>query len=197
MAKEDKPKTIYEALALFSQKVGAIKKVSTNPHFKSKYADLNEVLDVISEPLNECGLMFIQTPQADGLKTVIRLIENSEETIHGFIPFIGISDMQKLGSALTYCRRYSLVTMLRLEQEDDDGNNAVKPKEQPKPKEPTLGDYLESKGVKWKPFYDHYNIKTAEQSKAILLDKAGLDALITEYKNAQPKQPVSSANSPA
>lgn len=123
---------IFTALSKFHEEVGKIKKSSTNPHFKNKYADVNTVLDAIREPLKKAGLCFVQLPQQGGLKTILATTEGDEQ-IESFLEYeLSKKDMQGLGSAITYARRYALVSMLGLEAEDDDGNEASKP-EQTKP----------------------------------------------------------------
>ena len=105
----------------------AVKKLGANPHFKSSYATLNEVLAKVKKPLNDLGIVIIQEPQELGLLT--RLIDTDDETqVTSFMPYVGADTAQKLGSANTYCRRYSLVTLLGLEDEDDDGEKASAPK---------------------------------------------------------------------
>lgn len=120
---------IFTALSKFHEEVGKIKKSSTNPHFKNKYADVNTVLDAIREPLKNAGLCFVQLPQQGGLKTILATTEGDEQ-IESFLEYeLSKKDMQGLGSAITYARRYALVSMLGLEAEDDDGNEASKPRE--------------------------------------------------------------------
>lgn len=130
--------SIYKSLSKFHEEVGKVTKDSTNPHFKSKYADIDTVLDAIREPLKKAGLCFTQLPQQGGLKTIIATIDGDDK-IEGFCEYnLSKNDMQGLGSAITYARRYSLVSMLGLEAEDDDGNASVKPKEQPKQEDEAL-----------------------------------------------------------
>lgn len=121
---------IYKKLLDF-QKLGVtIKKGSTNPHYRSTYANLNEVLDKVKEPLNKLGIVIIQTPTEHGLET--RILDTEDDSfIVSTVPFINPTDMQKLGGAITYARRYALVTMLGLEDEDDDGNAASAPEALP------------------------------------------------------------------
>ena len=117
---------IYKKLLEF-QKLGiSIKKNSVNPHFKNEYADLNEVLDKVKKPLNELGVVIIQTTEAMTLRTSLYDTESDTEIVSS-TPFINPSDMQKLGGAITYAKRYALVAMLALEDEDDDGNKASEP----------------------------------------------------------------------
>ena len=113
--------SIYKKLLDF-QKLGiTIKKGERNPHFKNTYANLNEVLDKVTTPLNEMNVVIVQTPEQEGLRTA--LIDTEDDTkVEGFLPFLGTAKPQDVGSNLTYYRRYSLVTMLGLEDEDDDGN---------------------------------------------------------------------------
>jgi len=104
------------------QKMGiTLKKDGVNPHFGSSYSTLNEVLEKVKAPLNEMGVLIIQNPEKDGLKTI--LLDTEDETkIESFMPYVETSTAQKLGSNNTYVRRYALVTMLGLEDADDDGN---------------------------------------------------------------------------
>jgi len=114
---------IHKKLLEF-QKLGiTIKKEEKNPHFKNTYANLNEVLDKVTKPLNDAGIVIIQTPTQDGLQTTLHDTED-DSTVVGFLPFMGAVNPQQVGSNLTYYRRYSLVTMLGLEDEDDDGEKA-------------------------------------------------------------------------
>lgn len=116
--------SIYKKINDFKTKVGAIKKDSTNPHFKNKYASIESVLDTIEQPLLDSGLGFIQCVEDLNLITTIYDTE-SDVVIQSKVPLIlNKQDMQQLGSAITYARRYGLVSMFGLEQEDDDGNLA-------------------------------------------------------------------------
>jgi hypothetical protein len=113
--------TIYKKLLEF-QKLGiSIKKSESNPHFKSKYPDISEVLEKVKKPLSDLGVVLTQIPDPEGLTTVLHDTESATE-ITGRLAFIGASDPQKLGSNITYYRRYALVAMLGLEDYDEDGN---------------------------------------------------------------------------
>jgi hypothetical protein len=118
---------IYKKLLAF-QKLGiSVKKSSSNPHFKSTYADLNEVLDKVTKPLNDLGIVIIQSSQQkDGVAGLATCLYDTEDdtSYAGFLPYVQKENAQKLGANITYNRRYSLVTMLGLEDEDDDGNKA-------------------------------------------------------------------------
>jgi hypothetical protein len=114
---------IYKKLLEF-QKLGiTIKKGERNPHFKNTYANLNEVLDKVTKPLNDLKVVIVQVPTQHGLQTSLHDTEDDTK-VEGFLPFMGAVNPQQIGSNLTYYRRYSLVTMLGLEDEDDDGEKA-------------------------------------------------------------------------
>jgi len=105
----------------------------TNPHFKSKYASLAEVIDVIKAPLAKHGLSVLALPgyQADvGYLLTTRLIHASGEWIETEMRLNPTKDdPQGLGSAITYMRRYTLPGIgLYASEEDDDGNAASRPK---------------------------------------------------------------------
>lgn len=127
---------IHKKLLEF-QKLGiSIKKTKKNPHFKSDYADLNEVLDKVKAPLNKLNVVIIQQPDMIqthsgweyGLRTTLYDIED-DTSVSGFLPYVEATTAQKLGSSNTYNRRYALVTMLGLEDNDDDGNKASERKQ--------------------------------------------------------------------
>jgi hypothetical protein len=103
-------------------------KDATNGHLKNKYADLASVIDAVKGPLNDAGIIFIQSPAPsdDGkLHLTTRLIHESGEWIESTaVTPLQKSDPQGVGSAITYMRRYSLAAITGLYQDDDDGNAA-------------------------------------------------------------------------
>ncbi|MEH2029785.1 MAG: ERF family protein [Nostoc sp.] len=104
-----------------------IHKNKTNPHYKSQYADLDSVLDAVTPALNAHGLTIIQLVGIVDGKTVLetRLYHDSGENTCSVFPLPETSDPQKIGSALTYARRYSLCAILSVvADEDNDGNAA-------------------------------------------------------------------------
>ena len=108
---------------------GAIKD-KKNPHFKSQYADISNVIDAVRPAYAKYGLSFTQVihdaTDAVGVETLT--IHESGEWLSNGIIFVPVSkkDAQGYGSALTYGRRYSLVAAAGVAQEDDDGNAAAK-----------------------------------------------------------------------
>lgn len=166
-------KNIAKSLAKFHDLMGNVAKDANNPFFKSKYAPLESILPAIKVPLKEAGLVFTQIttslcgPMGDNSIPALltKLIDTeSGEFIEGTVPLIlAKQDPQGVGSAITYMRRYALVSMLGLNcDEDDDGNagsNKVAPKasvaptaiternDEPFPSEPSvqLGDTIKPK----------------------------------------------------
>lgn len=118
------------------QKVGAISKDATNPFYKSKYFDINGLLKELKPLLNDIGLTIIQPFDVkDGKSILVTIIKDSEtgdELGRSNILLPDNIDPQKMGSAITYYRRYSLQSMLLLEAEDDDGNSTATPQVQQK-----------------------------------------------------------------
>ena len=125
-----KPTGIYAALASAQMAMGPALKDSTNPAFKSKYADLASVMAACMPALNANGIAVIQPTIDDEngarfVKTILAHI--SGETLECRVPLIvSKNDMQGYGSAVTYARRYGLMSMAGIAPEDDDGQAAVK-----------------------------------------------------------------------
>jgi NADPH:quinone reductase-like Zn-dependent oxidoreductase len=121
---------IAAALAKAQGAMSHALKDSDNPHFKSKFADLAAVVDVIREPFAANGLSFIQrTRMADNGVTVTTILFHGEsgEWLSDDGLFVPVSkiDAQGVGSAITYGRRYTLMAMAGLAPDDDDGNAAA------------------------------------------------------------------------
>lgn len=119
---------LAEALAKAQAQMENAKKDSVNPHFKSKYADIASVIDAIREPLSKHGLAFVQYAEEENgiMYLITKLIHSSGEWISGKMKLlITKQDMQGLGSAITYARRYGLSAIVGLAQDDDDGNAAA------------------------------------------------------------------------
>jgi hypothetical protein len=125
---------INEIAAALSKAQGAMKpavKDATNPHFRSKYADLAANVEAAREPMAANGLSAIQQPVTvdGGVAVTTRLLHSSGQWIEFeplTVPF-SKADAHGIGSATTYARRYALGAALGLVAEDDDGNTAVAP----------------------------------------------------------------------
>jgi hypothetical protein len=110
------------------QEIGAIKKESNNPFFKSKYFDINAILAEVKPILNKHGLVVVQPivimEGKNALRTAIADTESEGLIVESLCFLPEGLDPQKTGSAITYFRRYALQSLLALEAEDDDGNVA-------------------------------------------------------------------------
>lgn len=127
MNKSESIENLAKALAKAQGELGNAKKDSVNPHFRSKYADIAEVLDTIKPVFSKHGLSFVQIPGMNGDRLTLEtmLIHESGEYITGIgeTP-LSKQDPQGVGAAITYMRRFSLSAYSGLAQEDDDGNTA-------------------------------------------------------------------------
>jgi hypothetical protein len=114
---------LFAALSKAQAEIRGAVKDSTNPHFKSRYADLESVIEAVKQPFFKFGLSFVQSVEGDALVTTI--CHASGGTITSRVPLIiGKNDMQGVGSAITYARRYGLAAAAGVSQTDDDGNAA-------------------------------------------------------------------------
>lgn len=118
--------TLYTALLKSQSEFPNVKKSANNPFFKSKYASLDAILEVVTPILNKNGLFIAQFPVNDdnrvGVYTAI-YYKDGEKIDGRFTMTLAKNDPQGAGSAITYARRYALVSMLGLNVEDDDDAN--------------------------------------------------------------------------
>jgi len=121
-------KQIATALVKAQKAFGPALKSSTNPHFKSRYADLSACVEAVITGLNDNGIALIQKCHNcdNGVMVETVLIHESGEMLECGTLHVPASkqDPQGYGSALTYARRYSLMAACGIAPEDDDGNNA-------------------------------------------------------------------------
>lgn len=127
----NKSESIAALAASLSKAQGQIKgavKDSANPFFKSRYADLASVVEAIRAAFSANGLSYLQITEPserDEVRVETVILHSSGEWIScgTFAVPVTKSDAQGYGSALTYCRRYSLA-LVGVAPEDDDGNAA-------------------------------------------------------------------------
>lgn len=128
------------ALSAAQGAIEAASKGAVNPYFKSKYADLNALREVIREPLAANGLSITQfartVSNGERVEVETMLMHSSGEYLRDTLVLpVGRKydkegeampvDVQSIGSAITYARRYALSSILSLAADDDDGNAAV------------------------------------------------------------------------
>jgi len=123
-------KQIAQALVKAQREFGPALKTSTNPHFKSRYADLAACVEAVIESLNNNGIMLMQPchESESGVIVETLFIHESGETFSAGKLHVPATkhDAQGYGSALTYARRYSLMAACGIAPEDDDGNAATR-----------------------------------------------------------------------
>jgi hypothetical protein len=119
---------LAEALSKAQAEIKGAVKDSSNPFFKSKYADLESIWDAIRVPLTKNGLSVAQGTDflvEVGTVVVTRLMHTSGEWIEACLPVMALKpEPQAMGSAITYARRYSLAGMVGVVQTDDDAESA-------------------------------------------------------------------------
>ena len=156
-----KETSINEKLFNLQQEIGTISKDAKNPFYKSKYFDINSLIKQLQPLLKNHRLLLLQPIEEDMVVSKLICIDGTGGVISA-LKLPEINDPQKLGSAITYYRRYTLGSLLGLQAEDDDGNAASAKTEE----------------LKW------LNPNTPEYSKAIEYLKGGgsIDAIKTKYK---------------
>ncbi|MCK5641379.1 MAG: ERF family protein [Gammaproteobacteria bacterium] len=127
-------RTLFDRLLIAQAEIGKISKDKENPFFKSKYADINIVIDMIKPILNKEGILFMQPlSEVDGKPAITTILWSGEECIEYTTVFPELprpaegkksNPFQEMGSAITYYRRYGLISILGLEAADDDATTA-------------------------------------------------------------------------
>ena len=124
--------TFLQKLHNAKQSIKKIAKNAKNPHFKNNYADINALIEEVEPILLENRLLLLQ-PIEDGY-VYTRIVDiDSGEICESCMKLPEIQDPQKIGSAVTYYRRYTLQSLLSLQAVDDDANlssEAVKSQKQ-------------------------------------------------------------------
>jgi hypothetical protein len=114
---------IYNKLHKLQSEIGAISKDANNPFYKSKYFDINSLIKQLQPLLEKHKLVLIQPITDMQVRSVIVDLDGGSVESSMLLP--QINDPQKIGSAITYFRRYTLTSLLALQAEDDDANATV------------------------------------------------------------------------
>lgn len=125
---ENLEKTLFQKLLVIQEQIGVVVKNSTNPFYKSKYADINKYLELVKPILNKNGIVLLQPFEYKNCKNILStILLNAEDgdMIRSEIELPVIADPQKLGAAITYFRRFSIQSLLAMQAEDDDGNSNI------------------------------------------------------------------------
>ena len=116
-------KELLTKIAKVKSEIGKISKDLTNPFFNSKYFDINQLLEHVEPLLESNGLLLLQPIENDQVISMIFEVESGESISSG-LKLPELSDPQKIGSCISYYRRYTLQSLLAIQAEDDDANKA-------------------------------------------------------------------------
>ena len=118
------------ALCKAQSEMGPARKGKVNPAFRSNYADLASVIEAV-QPLHDNGLAYMQLVDTAGAVVTVQtvLLHISGQSMKCGLMTARAKDesAQAIGSALTYLRRYSLMTACGIASADDDGQSAGRP----------------------------------------------------------------------
>lgn len=157
--------SIYKKLFEAKKEIGKISKDSTNPFYKSKYFDINQLLEHVEPILYKHGLLMLQPIIDNSVFSIIFDIDNDNQKVESSLALTNQTDPQKRGSEITYYRRYTLGSLLGLQAEDDDANKTVsKPNEDIRP-------WLDEKGFNY-----------------LMSDKATIEQIETAFKTRRIKK---------
>lgn len=129
-------KSLAEAMVAFQANLPHVDKSSVNPHYRSNYAQLEDIVKIVLPALAKQGLAWLSVPKVtgDGRQVLVSRLMHaaSGQVIESTFP-IGGGNAQQRGSELTYAKRQALcaVTGVTPGGEDDDGNAASQPKQAP------------------------------------------------------------------
>jgi hypothetical protein len=173
------PGNLASAMALAFSEIEGATKDKINPHFKSKYADLGSVIDAIKPSLAKYGLFFTQACHVaeDGVCVETLIHHANGDTVSCGKLYVPANkrDAQGFGSALTYARRYGLMTAFGVPAEDDDGNAAAASAR------PTTGETQPTNGPAPRTVLDGpYTSKTALKNAIHTIASAARDAKTVE-----------------
>ncbi len=115
--------TFLQKLHNAKQSIKKIAKNAKNPHFKNNYADINALIEEVEPILLENRLLLLQPIEDGYVYTKIICIDSNDRTI-SCMKLPEIQDPQRIGSAVTYYRRYTLQSLMSLQSIDDDSNLA-------------------------------------------------------------------------
>lgn len=131
--------TLSSALAKAQAEMQNAPLNKTNPHFKSKYADLPAIRDAVIPALSKHGIAVTQTPTfRDGAFVLVTALRMGGETVEAVYPLPINDKIQQQGSAITYARRYCLAAICGIAADEDDDGNAAQESDA-KPKAPVNG----------------------------------------------------------
>ena len=179
---------IAKALVAAQKGFAPALKTASNPHFKSKYAGLDNCVEAVLDSLNQNGIMLIQKTHdcESGIKIETVFLHESGESFSAGVLHVPAPkhDPQGYGSALTYARRYSLMAACGIAPEDDDGNRAsatITPEQAA-----NIRMRLESTESDQSKFCAAFKVKSIDQLPATAYAK--VDSMLTKKEAEYAKQ---------
>jgi len=130
MNKSEDIKELATALCKAQSEMSGAKKKAANPFFKSKYANLEEIINCAKDALSDNGLSISQFPvtgEATAGVTTLLMHSSGQWIEDTLLLKCAKQDPQGMGSAITYARRYAYQSVLGIPSEDDDGQRASQP----------------------------------------------------------------------
>jgi hypothetical protein len=178
MKSSEQVNELATALCKAQGDMGGAVKDSSNPFFKSSYADLTSVIKAIKQPFSDNGLSYTQFPVSNehGVGVSTRLMHTSGQWLEMEYTLPTVKkDPQASGSAITYARRYALQSIAGIPTADDDAEsamiqskNAVVSGDQAK----ELKGLIEEHGVDVKVFLKHFKATSVDEMLAVHYSKA-------------------------
>tara|TARA_R110000772_G_scaffold3576_1_gene12632 strand:+ start:71 stop:592 length:522 start_codon:yes stop_codon:yes gene_type:complete len=166
---KDEKFTIHQKISLLQSEIGGISKDAKNPFYKSKYFDVNSLIKQLTPLLQKYGLVLLQPINSNKVNSIICDLE-SNEVVESSLELPTNLDPQKLGSAITYYRRYTLQSLLALQAVDDDANLTVKklpPLLENTPAFKTARQRLMTGSLNMAEIKTHYTVETDVQEKLL------------------------------
>jgi hypothetical protein len=170
--------TIAKAFVQAKKEFAPALKTSSNPHFRSKYADLSGCLEAVNDALLNAGIaVYQETSESDtGVVVETVFLHESGEVLRGGKLHVPAAkhDPQGYGSALTYARRYSLMAACGIAAEDDDGNAASRTKSRANPLDKVSDTTPRSEAV------SAYTLRLPQQEEPVSVHQSA-DAWVDAY----------------
>lgn len=125
-------RTLLQKLWNVKYDLKKVTKGNDNPFFKSKYADLNAIIEAVEPICMENGLILLQPIDSNHVVSRVICVETGD-FIESSLELPNISDPQKLIASVTYYRRATLQSLFAMQAVDDDGNTAREGVKETKP----------------------------------------------------------------
>ena len=116
-----KTESINTKLFNLQQEIGTVSKDAKNPFYKSRYFDINSLIKQLQPLLKKHRLLLLQPIEEDMVYSKLICVDGTGGVISA-LKLPEMNDPQKLGSCITYYRRYTLASLLGLQAVDDDAN---------------------------------------------------------------------------